>query len=83
VFPLICILEPRYSYWGVSLTLVIKNLRDILVNHPEASIADRFDIANQASLKLYLAEVYLPMVNVRCQIIDSYPISRRACSFPS
>lgn len=56
------------SYWGVSLAIVIKNLRDILVNHPTLSISDRFDAANANVLKLYVAEVYLPMVNVRILI---------------
>ncbi|VDC04992.1 unnamed protein product [Peniophora sp. CBMAI 1063] len=51
------------SYWGISLAIVIKNLRDILVNHPSLSISDRFDMANVNVLKLYIAEVYLPMVN--------------------
>ena len=53
------------SYWGISLALVIKNLRDILINYPTLSISDRFDAANANVLKLYIAEVYLPMVNVR------------------
>ncbi|KZV60235.1 hypothetical protein PENSPDRAFT_620180 [Peniophora sp. CONT] len=51
------------SYWGVSLAIVIKNLRDILVNHPTSPLSDRFDMANVNVLKLYAAEVYLPMVN--------------------
>ncbi|KAI0029373.1 hypothetical protein K488DRAFT_28803, partial [Vararia minispora EC-137] len=51
------------AYWGVSLAIVVKNLRDILISHPTASIAERFDIANEGSLRLYLAEVYLPMIN--------------------
>ena len=44
---------------------MIKNLRDILINYPTLSISDRFDAANANVLKLYIAEVYLPMVNVR------------------
>jgi len=51
------------SYWGVSLAITVKNIRDLLINHVDASIAERFDIANTSVLNLYLAEVYLPMVN--------------------
>lgn len=52
------------SYWAISLTILVRGFRDILINNNDLSIDDRLSTANANVSRLYLAEVYLPMVNV-------------------
>lgn len=53
------------SYWAISLTILVRGFHDILINNDGLSIDDRLTAANVNVSRLYLAEVYLPMVNVR------------------
>lgn len=59
-------------YWALSLTILLRTLRDVLINHLDLSFADKFAFTNGRVSRLYLGEVYLAMINVR-PAFPSYP----------
>jgi len=50
-------------YWALSLTIVLRSLRDVLINHIDLSFADKFTLANEHVSRLYVGQVYLTMIN--------------------
>lgn len=52
------------SYWAVSLVILLRGIRAILITNGGFDIGERFTMADVDVSKLYIAEVYLPMVNV-------------------
>jgi len=50
-------------YWALSLTILLRDLRDVLVNHLDLSFADKFALTNNRVSRMYLGEVYLATIN--------------------
>lgn len=65
LFTTLIMFAASISYWAISLTILVRGFHDILINDTGLSIDERLSTANANVSRLYLAEVYLPMVNVR------------------